>query len=222
MPDEPVALGTEEAGVTPPTGEGTPAVTEPTTEAPAAVPEVGTPETETPTATPQRPSADPGRELSWLRTQYQAALSDLQKTRAELQEYEYAALDEGERGDRVMQDKLTALQEQEQQLQEAAYAQGLWEYYTSLVPHTVIQGDNPVQWQESVMGHLTGEVARLRKENAALRKSAVPGGGAPKVPQAAGGAPSKKSMFAYDWEDIERMREAAEQGLISGDDLPGV
>lgn len=172
-------------------------------------------------ATPQRPRQDPERELAWLRTQYQGTLNELSKVQKELREYEYAALDDDERGQREYQDRLRQLEEQEMRLQEEAYSQGLWQYYSSLVPSQAIQGSNPVEWQESVMTYFTTEIHRLRQENAALKKSAKPGATAPSVPRAGGNKPPKKSMYGMTWEEIEALREGAEYGLISGDDLPG-
>lgn len=174
-----------------------------------------------PARTPQRRQVDPQRELSWLRTEYQKAVAELQKTRKDLQEYEYAALDEGERGQRELEERARELQEQQYALQEAAYAQGLWEFYTGYVPVDAIRGETPTEWQASVLDYLADAVQKLFKENQALKKAAVPGRGAPRVPAQKGGRPPKRSVFAMDWDEIERIREAAESGLLGPDDLPG-
>jgi hypothetical protein len=160
-------------------------------------------------------------EIEWLRTQLAQATEHIRELQSRLEEYETAAMDDEERARWELDKRRRELEEQQQQLAEMQYAQQLYSYYSRFVPANVIRGQSPAEWQHSVLTHLTSEITRLRRENEALRRSAAPGQGAPRVGSVESGkSASRKTIWQMTPEERQRLLERARAGLTTPEDYP--
>jgi len=208
---------------TAPEGEVTPPV-EPTPVAPTE-----------PTApvepAPVEPPVDATRlqsELDWYQKQYGTSLQRMQEIQTSLDEYETAAMTDDERAAWQLQRERDQLYQQQDQMAQEAYTRDLWYYYQQFVPADQITGQDPTQWQDSVLQYLFGadkrqqqEIQRLQQENQQLRAAVVPGAGAPTV-TTPGAPPSKPTITDLNWEELEALKQQAIEGNLAPEDYPAI
>lgn len=168
-------------------------------------------------------------EVSALQQYVRQAAQQIQQYQQQLQQYELAGMDEDERQAAVLQQQQQSLSQREQQLQEW-YATNQWyNYYKGWVPQEALQGQDPVSWQHSALTYLyqqsqaaMKESAKLKAENASLRKALNPGQQPPKVSTGSGAPVGKKSLWDMTWDEMESMKNAALLGQLDPNDYPSI
>lgn len=219
----PVEAPVETAPVSAPEATDAPVV-----ETPVEAPVVEEP-IRVPTLPGQRPHAEYSQdEVAALQAYVQQAAAQMQQYQQQLRQYEMAELDDDERNARLYQQQAEALSQREAELQEW-YARNQWyQYYNQWVPEGTVTGEDPVQWQHSVLSHLytenqtqARELAKLRSEVEALKRVGVQPA-APKVTTQGGAPAPRKSVWDMSWEEMEALKEAALMGTVSPTDFPGV
>jgi hypothetical protein len=191
------------------------------TETPSAV------EPTTPAAVPQpAPSQQAQIEarLRWFEQNYDAIAAQARTAQERLQEYETAAMSDGEKAEYELSKREGALQQRERELAELRYAQELHAYYQQFVPPEVVMGASPAEWQHNVLTHFQQRIKALEAENTKLRGGARPGVTAPKVPVNGGTTTGVQRKTAYQLtaEQREEMLARARRGQLAPADYPPV
>lgn len=164
------------------------------------------------------------RQFEWLNGQMNEVVNANRQMQLKLQEYETAGLDDEERARRDLQAQRQYLEQQQQAMSEQMYRRDLHGYYSQFVPADQITGDDPAQWQDSVLRHLAGRANQYYQQNQALRKALKTrlSGAAPKVTAPGGGPASpKRSVFDMSFEEREQLFQRALRGELDPSDIPG-
>jgi hypothetical protein len=189
------------------------------------------PKTFEPKPGPKLPGTE-ADETNWLRSAVSELSRKYQAATQQLEEYQSAGLDDDERERLMLQKERQALQQEKAQLQ-VQYANGQWKaYYEQFeTPSETLTGDDPVQWQHNVLGHLHRErqtlgkqVEQLNKKIEALKTAAKPADVETEpVGSGAGGSSSGiKTIDEVDWADLDKLQTQAISGFLKPEDYPAI
>lgn len=160
-------------------------------------------------------------EMDMLRRTFANTAQENERMRQELEALQTASMSEEERQRYDLDKRSRDLQSREEQLAQMRYAQELYSYYSQFVPANAITGNDPADWQHSVLTSLVNENKQLKAQVASLRGSTKPGANAPKVGVGGGGKVSQKSVFDMTYAERQALLDRARMGDIRPEDYPG-
>jgi hypothetical protein len=184
-----------------------------------------TPDTQAQAQTQQQQQQDQYQQrMNWLQNAYSDQARANEEMRQMLEKYETSSMNDEEKARYELDKRARDLQVREQQLAQTRYANELYSYYSQFVPADKIVGNDPADWQHSVLTTMQSEISTLRKQVAALKGTAKPGTNAPKVGTGGGQGTqgAQKSIWNMTAQERAELMDRIRLGDVRLEDFPSV